>query len=123
MHFGKYTWIENGNTYEGFFSNNKMHGKGTYIWKENGNIYEGEYKDGKKCGYGIIKQKDKILYEGEFFDGHPHGKGYRFDKKGVKIEVSMEHGKAKKEVNKDNKSFSPKKLGLSKNNFLKIFFN
>jgi len=113
MFFGKYTWSDNGNIYEGSFLNNKMHGRGKYIWKDNGNVYEGEYREGKKHGVGVIKENEKIVYEGEFLDGHPHGKGVRYDKKGVKVQVTMEHGKKIKDAANAQKSLSPKKIGLS----------
>lgn len=126
---GKYQWKSNNNIYEGYFENNKMHGEGTYTYSSGkGNLYTGNYKNGKKHGYGIIKENGKIVYEGDFFEGNPHGKGFRYDKKGAKFEVNMEMGKVKKNTENDEKmegdSRSPfsKKIGLSKI-CLFLFFN
>jgi hypothetical protein len=112
---GLYTWKENKNTYKGFFENNKMHGEGVYTYSSaNNNTYMGNYKNGKKHGFGIIKENNHIIYQGEFFEGNPHGKGYRFDKNGNKIEVEMDKGnRLRIKNNNTNISKSPKKIGLS----------
>lgn len=96
-----------------------MHGEGIYTYSSGKeNLYIGNYKNGKKHGYGKIKENGKIIYEGEFNEGVPHGKGIRFDKNGIKIDVEMDKGKrinkTKSEKKGDSKSVSPKKIGLSK---------
>jgi hypothetical protein len=43
---GKYTW-NNGNTYNGSWSEDAMNGEGEYIWIKEKAKYEGSFKDGK----------------------------------------------------------------------------
>ena len=109
MFHGAFTWKVNNNVYNGFFENNKMHGEGTYTYSSgNQNMFIGNYKNGKKHGHGIIKENGKEIYKGEFIEGTPHGKGFRYDKNGDKIEIEMDKGKVTK--NKENSS-----AGISKN--------
>jgi hypothetical protein len=44
---------ENGDKYEGEFTNRKFNGRGTYTY-ENGDKYEGEFVDGKFTGKGTF---------------------------------------------------------------------
>jgi len=39
--------------YEGYWLNNRMHGKGKFTWSD-GHLYEGEYVNDKRQGYGIF---------------------------------------------------------------------
>jgi hypothetical protein len=68
--YGAYIWND-GNYYEGDFSQNKRTGKGIYIWP-NGRYYVGDFIDGKRTGMG--KEWDRVLYRyaiGKFVDGKP----------------------------------------------------
>jgi hypothetical protein len=54
-------YYENGDRYEGEWSNNKKHGRGRLrIWRvgicyyANGNVYEGELKNDMKDGQGLF---------------------------------------------------------------------
>ena len=64
---GKMTY-NSGNTYNGFFKNNKRHGKGTYTWT-NGNKYVGQWKDNKENGKGIKTYKNGKIEKGIWENG------------------------------------------------------
>jgi len=65
---------ENGDKYEGEFTNRKPHGKGTFTFA-NGNKYEGDVADGKPHGKGTSTFANGNKYEGDVVDGKSHGKG------------------------------------------------
>merc|ERR1712238_475819 len=49
--FGKFTYVDGGDEYEGEYKVGKIHGKGRYACA-NGDTYEGEWKDDKMHGKG-----------------------------------------------------------------------
>eukprot|EP00984_Skeletonema_dohrnii_P018873 scaffold8926_cov154-Skeletonema_dohrnii-CCMP3373.AAC.2 len=55
----------NGDVFEGEFSTNEMHGKGTYEYAD-GDVFKsiGEWKEGKKCGLfdDIIRARNQVYY-------------------------------------------------------------
>ncbi len=65
---------KNGNKYEGEWLNGKKHGKGKCIF-DNGDIYNGEWSNAKMDGYGTMKYKNGNKYEGEWLNGNTDGKG------------------------------------------------
>ena len=95
---GKITY-SGGNTYNGFFKNNKRHGKGTYLWKDGdkyigtyynddpsygtyefsgkwtGDKYIGNFKNWKMHGQGSYYFKDGRKYVGEWKNDNKHGQG------------------------------------------------
>lgn len=72
--FGRMTFIETGDIYEGYFYDGKFYGKGTYV-AESGEKYEGDFKDGKRHGKGVLIYPNRTKYEGQFEHDRPHGKG------------------------------------------------
>ena len=72
---GKGTFIlNNGDVYEGDFSEDLFHGHGKYT-KIDGSFYEGEFFNGNMHGKGKITYADQCVYEGDFYDGKHHGQG------------------------------------------------
>mmetsp|Transcript_7603 Transcript_7603/g.14265 ORF Transcript_7603/g.14265 Transcript_7603/m.14265 type:complete len:387 (+) Transcript_7603:3064-4224(+) len=71
--FGKCTYY-NGDSYEGFWSDDRPHGQGVYTWKDGGR-YEGEFLDGKMQGKGKRTFASGAVYEGDFENGKKHGVG------------------------------------------------
>ena len=57
-----------GDTYEGFFKNNKRHGKGSYTWK-NGVKYVGQWKNDKQNGQGTKTYKNGKIEKGIWENG------------------------------------------------------
>ena len=94
--YGKITFF-GGDTYEGFWENDKPHGEGLYIWKiggkylgtfikgaisgqgkriyPSGNYYNGAFLNGKKHGNGEMMYKNGDTYEGEWEDDYINGHG------------------------------------------------
>eukprot|EP01016_Furgasonia_blochmanni_P003201 TRINITY_DN11255_c0_g1_i5.p1 TRINITY_DN11255_c0_g1~~TRINITY_DN11255_c0_g1_i5.p1 ORF type:complete len:621 (-),score=70.11 TRINITY_DN11255_c0_g1_i5:256-2076(-) len=60
--------------YDGYYLNNKEHGKGIKIYKD-GSSYDGEWKDGYAQGRGTFKSFDGSVYIGEFERGLKQGRG------------------------------------------------
>ena len=94
--YGKVTFF-GGDTYEGYWENDRLNGEGLYIWKiggkylgtfskgsisgigkriyPSGNWYCGEFVNGKKCGKGEMMFKNGDKYEGTWEDDFMHGQG------------------------------------------------
>ncbi len=70
---GVFTW-ENGDVYEGEYSNGARNGNGLFIWAD-GKRYEGDFVDDRREGVGKLEWADGTFYEGEFVNGKMHGKG------------------------------------------------
>jgi hypothetical protein len=66
--------FHSGALYEGYFKDDKKHGKGKYTFP-NGTVYIGYFKDDKKHGKGIYKLPNGNIYKGYFKDDLRHGKG------------------------------------------------
>lgn len=64
----------NGDSYEGFWENDKPHGKGIYKWKIGG-TYEGDFLDGQLHGFGKRIYSSGNVYAGQFEYGKKKGKG------------------------------------------------
>ena len=64
----------NGDTYEGYWKDNKRNGQGTYKHK-NGEIYVGEFKNDKRSGQGKNTWPDGEIYTGSIKDDDRHGQG------------------------------------------------
>lgn len=64
---GKVTF-ENGDVYEGNFSNGFFDGKGKFTAKD-GWTYVGQFKKGQAEGKGKLTTKTKTVYEGQFKQG------------------------------------------------------
>ena len=86
---GFYKW-KNQHTYLGDFVCGKMHGKGLYKWTD-GNQYEGEYINNIKEGQGEFKWNDGKIYKGSFENGKPHGKGL-LTIKGITFDAIFDNG-------------------------------
>jgi hypothetical protein len=86
---GFYKW-KNQHTYFGDFVCGKMHGKGLYKWTD-GNQYEGEYINNIKEGQGEFKWNDGKIYKGRFENGKPHGKGL-LTIKGITFDAIFDKG-------------------------------
>lgn len=65
---------ENGDVYDGKFTDGKWNGIGKYT-SIFGIIYEGEFKDGKRNGIGKYTYTEGDVYKGEFKDGKANGQG------------------------------------------------
>ena len=70
-----------GDTYNGFFKNNKRHGQGTYYHK-NGDKYSGNWKNSKKHGRGTYTWKNGNKYVGQWQNSNMHGQGVKTFKNG-----------------------------------------
>ena len=67
--------LDNGKLqYTGYVVANKMNGQGTLTF-ENGDVYEGEFTDGIFNGQGTFKSASGWMYVGEFKNGYADGKG------------------------------------------------
>lgn len=74
---GKYVW-NNGDVYEGEFSNDLMHGTGKLTIVGQG-TYEGEFVQGKKSGEGTFTFANGDVYKGDWVDDKMEGSGeYKF---------------------------------------------
>ncbi|OLF49668.1 hypothetical protein BU200_06125 [Streptococcus acidominimus] len=60
--------FENGDTYDGQFTNGIFNGKGTFR-SASGWTYEGEFKNGIADGEGKLTTEAKVVYEGTFKQG------------------------------------------------------
>ena len=63
-----------GDTYEGEWKNDVIHGQGTYTFA-NGEKYVGNFKDGKRHGQGTYTFASGEKYVGNYKDGLKHGQG------------------------------------------------
>ena len=70
---GKYVW-NNGDVYEGEFSNDLMHGTGKLTIVGEG-TYEGEFVQGKKSGEGTFTFANGDVYKGNWLDDKMEGSG------------------------------------------------
>ena len=61
--------------YEGYFHNDKKHGKGKIKYIQTGDKYEGDFLDGLITGYGKYVWSNKCEYTGNFINGEMDGKG------------------------------------------------
>ena len=88
---GVYVW-DNGDRYDGTFSQDKPDGLGRYHFA-NGDSYEGDVKAGVIAGRGTYTTKGGDTFEGSFLSGKPHGVGvYRFAN-GDRYEGEMDQGR------------------------------
>ena len=71
--YGSHTF-STGNTYEGEWQNNKIHGQGIFTFT-NGEKYVGNNKDNKKHGIGTLSFPDGNKYEGKFKNNKFNGQG------------------------------------------------
>mmetsp|Transcript_34025 Transcript_34025/g.101609 ORF Transcript_34025/g.101609 Transcript_34025/m.101609 type:complete len:145 (-) Transcript_34025:193-627(-) len=69
-------------TYEGEWSNDKMHGRGRFRFATRA-VYEGEFVENAYSGSGKYTFPDGSYYEGGFTDGQMHGPGAFTDAQGV----------------------------------------
>lgn len=65
----------NGDTYEGDFYLDNIHGSGKYFYYSTQDTYEGSIVASKKQGIGKYTYFDGTVYEGEYSDDKPNGKG------------------------------------------------
>ena len=72
--FGFSKMGNNGDTYEGEWKNDVVHGQGTYTFA-NGEKYVGNFKDGKRHGQGTYTFASGEKYVGNYKDGKRHGQG------------------------------------------------
>ena len=88
---GVYVW-DNGDRYDGGFSQDRPDGRGKYHFA-NGDTYEGEVKAGVIVGRGSYATKTGDVFDGSFSGGKPHGVGvYRFAN-GDRYEGEMDQGR------------------------------
>lgn len=72
---GVYTYAKTGNTYEGQWANNRKHGKGVLTNKQTGGVYHGDWVDGWRHGTGVFVDEHGSQYEGDWVKGVMQGKG------------------------------------------------
>ncbi|OMJ90632.1 hypothetical protein SteCoe_6905 [Stentor coeruleus] len=95
--YGKITYF-GGDTYEGYWDNDKPHGEGLYLWKIGGR-YLGSFVKGNISGQGKRIYPSGNFYTGEFLNNKKHGKGEIIFKNGDTYEGTWEddymngHGK------------------------------
>jgi hypothetical protein len=82
---GTYHYL-NGNIYEGQWSRDKKHGKGTYTYYLTNEKYEGEFYENEKRGRGVFTYRFGDRYEGEFYANEKSGKGTIYYKSGARFE-------------------------------------
>ena len=68
-------------SYEGFYENDEISGKGTYMWK-NGDKYVGHFKNDVRSGFGTYYYSDGDRYEGNWENGKRNGFGKLFSSDG-----------------------------------------
>lgn len=61
--------MQNGDRYDGEWTDDKMHGIGKYTFGDGGHVYNGSFKDGKEDGIGTLRFAFGDVYEGEWKDG------------------------------------------------------
>lgn len=71
---GKGRFISKSMSYDGFWKHGFPHGKGREIWKS-GAVYKGSFYFGQKWGHGSYLWPNKNLYEGSWAGDLMHGKG------------------------------------------------
>jgi hypothetical protein len=95
--YGKITYF-GGDSYEGYWDNDRPHGEGLYVWKVGGK-YLGNFKNGVITGIGKRIYPSGNWYSGEFLNGKKHGKGEMMYKNGDIYEGEWEedylHGHGK----------------------------
>ena len=89
--------FSSGNTYKGFFKNNRYHGNGIFIFSSTENRYEGNFKNGKFDGLGkwTFGKKSKSFgssYLGMFKNNKYHGHGKFYFKNGDIYNGEMKNG-------------------------------
>ena len=100
----------NGNTYQGNYKNGKKEGLGEYRWK-NGDFYSGYWKNDMKEGKGIYKFANGDIYDGMFKNDKINGKGSyiwanKIEYKGqFKNNIAEKNGIIKYLITKDNDDF------------------
>lgn len=82
---GTYHYL-NGNIYEGQWSRDKKHGKGTYTYYLTNEKYQGEFYENEKRGKGVFTYRFGDRYEGEFYSNEKSGKGTIYYKSGARFE-------------------------------------
>lgn len=87
--YGRCTYY-NSDSYEGFWSNDRPHGKGVYAWKDGGR-YEGDFVDGKMQGQGKRAYVSGSVYEGNFENGKKNGIGKIVFKNGDSYEGEWDY--------------------------------
>ena len=105
---GQIDFFEEGQRYEGSFSDNKINGKGIYKWK-NGDVYIGDMKNGKMHGFGKYDYSDGKIYEGEFFNDIKQGKGKMTFPDGTIHEGNFVNGELNEEIKNDKNNWLIKK--------------
>ena len=106
----------NGDRYEGYYVDDKKHGKGIYYFI-NGDQYEGDYVNDKKHGKGIYCFDNGDRYEGIFKDDKQDGNGiYCFDN-GDRYEGDWKDGKLF-DLNEEDKMSLQQKLSFRSCNIL-----
>ena len=61
-----------GQSYEGGFADDTMHGQGIYRWPD-GRLFKGSFVGGKRTGKGIFVSADGTLFRGFFADDQRQG--------------------------------------------------
>jgi len=90
--YGVMRW-QNGDRYEGDWSDGLRQGKGKYTSKSTGGKYDGEYNNDLKEGSGKYTFSNGDWYDGEWKSGVRHGHGvYVWKDKNEKYEGSWEAG-------------------------------
>jgi len=64
----------NGERYEGYWKNDRAHGKGTLTYSQ-GDRYVGDWVAGKKHGQGELQYANGDVFRGEWNDDHATGRG------------------------------------------------
>jgi len=89
---GVYMW-NNGDSFDGYYENDKMSGYGRLDSKSKMFRYEGNFANGEFNGQGIYyDDRDGWRHEGNFKDGKPDGEGTRYYNKGKNIKGIWENG-------------------------------
>lgn len=83
--------FNNGDTYLGFWKDDKFSGQGVYLYL-NGDIYQGKFVDGRKHGRGVYKYKAGTMYDGEWAKDKKSGFGMHYYLKNEKYEGSWLNG-------------------------------
>jgi len=103
--FGQGYWAHpEGDSYEGFFENNRHHGWGVYVSGKSGKKYVGQWRHGVMHGWGVyfFTPQETEFFVGQYAEDKKHGIGmYHYAESGQSKEQLWSAGELVKETDAD----------------------